>query len=294
MKKVRKSSIVLFCAVMAIAGLLVSCASTDGAAGSSAKPVIVVAAFGSSYESGLENLEDFDAAVRETFPNNEVRWAFTASFIVDKLRDGEGKTTIFDRNVPVKTLEEVYADLRKEGKRNVLVQSLHLMVGQEYRQVINTPTDGLNVKYSHPLLYYPENIQNAVNALAPHFGKSDDTLTVLCAHGNEKHLEYNAELVQMNKYLHENYDNVHVAVMEGTPEFDPVMKAAEEQGYSNVQFITFMLTYGDHMSNDVMSDEEDSMKSRLGMPADCTDGLASHEAIQDIFINNIKLVMDQF
>jgi cobalamin biosynthesis Co2+ chelatase CbiK len=58
--------------------------------------------------------------------------------------------------------------------------------------------------------------------------------------------------------------------------------------------ITFMLTYGDHMSNDVMGDEEDSMKSRLGMSADCTDGLTSHETIQDIFINNIKLVMDQF
>ena len=99
------------------------------------------------------------------------------------------------RSGPVRTVEEVYGYLKQKGQRNVLVQCLHLMVGEEYRQVINTPTDGLNVKYSHPLLFYPENIQNAVNALASDFGDPSDTLTVLCAHGNEKHLEYNAEKI---------------------------------------------------------------------------------------------------
>jgi sirohydrochlorin cobaltochelatase len=293
MNKVRLSWVILLCAVVAVGGLVSSCASTDGTAATGEKPVIVIAAFGSSYESGLKDLESFDTAVREAFPDHKVTWAFTASFIVDKLKE-EGKDTIFARGVPVRTLREVYADLRKQGKRRVLVQSLHMMVGQEYRQAITAPTDGLNVKYSHSLLFYPENIQNVVNALEPQFGDPDDTVTILCAHGNEKHLEYNAELVRINNYLHENYDHTHLAVMEGIPQFGPVEKAVEDADVSKVQFVTFMLTYGDHMSNDVMGDGEDSMKSRLELPADCTGGLAGHSKVQDLFINNMKLVMDQF
>ena len=82
--------------------------------------------------------------------------------------------------------------------------------------------------------------------------------------------------------------------MEGTPEFDPVLEAAEAKGFDKVQFITFMLTYGDHMSNDVMVDEKDSMKMQLGMDAECTDGLASHPAVQGLFVDNMKIVMKQF
>ena len=290
MKHTRTKLVVLAVLIIAL-GLIFGSCTTTGAGGG--KPAIVIAAFGSSYETGQQNLEDFDTAVRKAFPGTDVYWAFTANFIVNKLRE-EGKETVFARGVPVRTLEEVYGYLQQKGQRNVVVQSLHLMVGQEYRQVINTPTDGLNVKYSHPLLFYPENIQNSVNALSSDFGNPSDTLTVLCAHGNEKHLEYNAELMQMNSYLQSNYQNAYVAVMEGIPEFGAVLEEAEKKNLDKVQFITFMLTYGDHMSNDVMGDEEDSMKMQLGMEAECTDGLASHPAIQDLFINNMKLVMKQF
>ncbi len=76
--------------------------------------------------------------------------------------------------------------------------------------------------------------------------------------------------------------------------YNPVLEVAETKGFDKVQFITFMLTYGDHMSNDVMGDEEDSMKTRLGLPAECTDGLASHPAVQGLFVDNMKIVMKQF
>ncbi|MFP4564760.1 MAG: sirohydrochlorin cobaltochelatase [Spirochaetia bacterium] len=79
-----------------------------------------------------------------------------------------------------------------------------------------------------------------------------------------------------------------------TPEFGPVEEEILASGAEKVQFITFMLTYGDHMSNDVMGDEEDSTKSRLGLPAEVTDGLASHSAFQKHIIDNMKLVMHQF
>ena len=294
-QRVRAAAAVpVFLASLAVlTGTLLSCATDGGATAEAEKPAIVIAAFGSSYESGQKNLEDFDTAVRKAFPDTDVYWGFTASFIVNKLRK-QGIETVFARKVPVRTVEEVYDQLRLEGRRDVLVQSLLIMPGGEYRQVLDTPTHGLNVKYGHSLLYYPENIQNTINALSSDFGDPSDTYTILCAHGNEKHLEYNAPLVEMDTYLRENYQNARLAVMEGTPEFGPVKEEVLASGAKKVRFITFMLTYGDHMSNDVMGDEEDSMKARLGMPAECTDGLASHPAIQELIIDEMKLVMDQF
>jgi len=303
MKNVRTNLIILAVLLLTAGLILGGCASTGEDTGDNtaaeniavdeSKPVILITAFGSSYESGQKNLEDFDTAVRETFPGTEVCWGFTADFIVNKLRN-KGVETIFARGVPLMTVEEAYEHLRAEGKKDVLVQTLFMMVGSEYRQALNTPTNGLNVKYSHPMLYYPENIQNIVNALESDFGDPADTVTILCAHGNEKHLEYNAELIQIDKYLRENFDNTYLAVMEGTPEFDQILKEVEEKGLPKVKFVTLMLTYGDHMSNDAMGNEEDSWKTQLGMEGSATNGLASHSGAQEVFIDNMKRVMNQF
>ncbi|RLC20471.1 MAG: hypothetical protein DRH56_10290 [Deltaproteobacteria bacterium] len=288
---------ILVSAVIAIAvmGMIAGCA-TGGASFEkvSDNPVILIAAFGSSYETGQKNLEDFDSAVRGAFPDSDVYWGFTASFIVNKL-EKQGVTTLFDRQVPIIKIGDAFNYLKDKGHENVVVINFLNMVGAEYREVLDTPTSGLNVKYVHPLLYYPENIQNAVLALVPQFGDPVDTATIFCAHGNEKELQFNAELIQIDNYLRENYDNTYLAVMEGTPEFSRV----KEEVLSNpdirkVQFIAFMLTFGDHMSNDVMGDEEDSFKMQLGLPAEITDGMASNPAMQKLFIDRARIVYSQF
>ncbi|MDC7241158.1 MAG: sirohydrochlorin cobaltochelatase, partial [Spirochaetales bacterium] len=166
-------------------------------------------------------------------------------------------------------------------------------VGGEYREAMGIPTTGLNVKYVHPMLYYPENIQNIITALEGEFATGNGA-TIVCAHGNEKYPEYNAELIQMDQYLRENYDNAYVAVMEGTPEFDPVMETVLESDVDHIKFITFMMTFGDHMSNDVMGDEEDSFKTQIGLPAECSDGLASLPAVQALIVQKIDQTLAQF
>ena len=149
---------------LAAAAVAMTGCATGGSASRGGKPVILIAAFGSSYETGQANLEDFDTAVRRAFPDHEVRWGFTASFIVNKLRN-EGVTTLFESRVPVMKIDEVMKQLADEGKRDVLVVNFLIMPGGEYKEVMGTPTNGLNVKYVHSLLYYPENVQNVVLAL---------------------------------------------------------------------------------------------------------------------------------
>lgn len=284
------TKIALFLLVVLL--LLAGCATAKKSK-TKKNPAILIAAFGSSYETGQKNLEDFDRAVREAFPDSEVYWGFTASFIVKKLKN-EGQETLFERKTPILAIDKAYEYIQKQGINDVLTVNFLLMVGAEYREVLNTPTDHMNVKYVHPLLYYPENIQNAVIALESEFGNPEDTATIFCAHGNEAHLEYNAELLQIDDYLRANYDNTFLAVMEGTPEFAKVREDVQKSGVDKVRFISFMLTYGDHMSNDVFGDEEDSMNSQLGLDATITDGLASNGQFQKIYIDSMKSVMKQF
>ncbi len=274
---------------MALAVVLTSGCSNQA---SEEEPVIVIAAFGSSMEQGLKNLGDFDRMVRDRFPDHDIRWALTAGFIIDKLKDA-GVTTMFDSETPIKSLDEVYDDLRDEGKTNVVVQCLLVMPGAEMRQVLSYRTDGLNVKYGYPLLFSPENIQNAANALASEFG-GPDTGTILCSHGNEAHPEFNSALVEMNAYLEENYDNVHLATVEGPPGCEEAIDAVKASGVSKVKFVPLMLVEGDHVTNDVMGDEPESWKVLVDLPATNATGMASNPKVMQIFVKSIENLVSQF
>ncbi len=276
---------------LALTALLVVGAA-GGCGKKKSKPVIVIAAFGSSMEQGQKNLGDLDRMVRARFPNYDVRWAFTAGFIINKLNKA-GITTLFDSQTPIKSLDEVYADLRAEGKTDVVVQIAMVMPGGEMRQVLAYRSDGLNVKFGYPLLFSPENIQNVADALSSEFG-GDDTATVLCAHGNARHPEFNSALIQMDKYLREHYERVYLGTVEGPPGPDPALDDAKASGASQVKFVPLMLVEGDHISNDIMGDEPESWKVRLGLPATHSTGLASNPDVIEIFLKSIENLVSQF
>ncbi|MDY6910802.1 MAG: sirohydrochlorin cobaltochelatase [Chloroflexota bacterium] len=270
---------------------LVGCGSDEATPAAEVEPVIVIAAFGTSVASGQENLEDFDTMVRERFPDYDVRWGLTAGFIINKLRKA-GQTTLFEREVPIKSVDEVYADLRAEGKTNVAVQCLLMMPGSEFREVLSFSTAGLNVKYGYPLLFSPENMQNAMQILADNFA-GGDAATILCAHGNDHHPDYNAPLIEADEYLRANYDNVYLASVEGPPGTDCFTDVAES-GAKKVHFIPFMIVSGDHIENDVMGDEPEAWKVELGLPATADTGLGSNPEVMGIFMDSLDSVLSQF
>jgi sirohydrochlorin cobaltochelatase len=83
--------------------------------------------------------------------------------------------------------------------------------------------------------------------------------------------------------------------MEGVPEFSKVKEEIlSNPSIKKVKFVPFMLTFGDHMSNDVFGDEPDSFKSQLGLPAEIGDGMASNPKVQKLFIDRAKIVYGQF
>ena len=130
-------------------------------------------------------------------------------------------------------------------------------------------------------------------ALSSEFG-GPDTATIVIAHGNERHPEYNAPLLEMDRYLRAHHDNVFLGTVEGPPGSAPAIKAAKASGLTKVKFVPLMLVEGDHISNDIMGDEPESWKTQVGLPATNATGLASNPAVMEIPLKSIEALIAQF
>ncbi len=253
-------------------------------------PVIVLAAFGTSVPEAQNALENIDASVRETVPLPDVRWAFTSQRVIDKLKL-RGQDTLFARAVPIRNLQQIYAQLQREGRTDVVVQPLHMVPGHEYHRVLETPVPtGLRVRYGKPMLADAAKVAEFAEVLSARFGGADE-VTILCGHGNDRHGEFNAMLVALDKHLRADYENVFVATVEGQPGTEAAFADARKSGKKKVKFVPIMVVAGDHIMNDVMGDKGESWKHVLGLPAACDGGLGCNDAVVDLFIRRLRAAL---
>lgn len=256
------------------------------------KPVILITAFGTSAPEGQKDLENVDRLVTGRYPDHEVRWAFTSGFIRKKLI-AAGQTSLFPRKVPNKSLEEVYADLKNEGKRNVAVQCLLISSGSEYSDALTADTNGLNVEYGYPLLAPPDNIERVADTLSARFG-GKDTITIICGHGNGKMPALNTPYLQLDKYLRKRYPRVFLTTLEGPPGTGPAFEDAKKLGLTKAVFIPLLIVAGGHLVRDIMSTNPESYLSKLGLEATSETGLGSDPAVMAIWMESIDWVLAKF
>ncbi len=278
--------------VLSVAALFASGCNANSDASTDAKkvetvkkPTIVLAAFGTSVAEAQAALESIDSAVTAACPDYDVRWAFTSSIILKKLRS-QGQTTLFARKVPLMNLTEVYADLQSKGVTDIVVQSLHVSPGQEYNEVKDVATGSLKAKYGLPLLTDDASRKALLAALSDQF-KGGDTATVLCGHGNDHHPEFNDQLIEMDKLARGMNKNIVLASVEGKPGTEKAFEDVKKRGAKAVHFVPMMVVAGDHIMNDVMGDEDDSWKKTLGLPATASTGLGSNPKVVELFVKRL-------
>lgn len=273
------SSLFILTSILLISQPIAQASSND-------KPVIVLCAFGTSTEA-ISTFEYIENAIKKQYQGHEIRWAYTSQLVIKKLKE---------KGTNLQTLPEVYEALRKEGKTNVIVQSLHIVPGQEFhREIVMLSAKGLNVKYGHPLLSDDSDFEKLFKALEPHFAPENESITMLCGHGNDHHPEFNASLVKMDEYLRKNRKNTFLATVEGQPGIEKAFNDAKSAGLDKVHFVPIMLVAGDHIINDVMGDEEDSWKNQLApMKVNAEKGMGYNDAVIKIFMDHIDRALEQF
>ncbi|MDY0211722.1 MAG: sirohydrochlorin cobaltochelatase [Desulfuromonadaceae bacterium] len=244
-------------------------------------PAIVLVAFGTSMDSARKVFDFIDAQARQRYPEHELQWAFTSSFIIDKLKR---------RGIITRTVAEVVAELRSRGFQRIVFQSMYVVPGQEHRAVLAIDTTGLQVAYGGALLTSATDIEATITALALDIDPT--AATVIVAHGNTKHSECSRQLKAFVAAIEAHFPHLVVASIEGTPG-SAGLEVLRRRKPQAVNFVPLMLVGENHLMNDVLGAKENSWKNILQAPQTrCSNALGWNKAILKIYFDHLDRALD--
>ena len=195
--------------------------------------------------------------------------------------------------------------LKNEEYTDVIIQSTHLIPGEEYNTKIlevaaKHKNDFQTIKIGRPVLTYSgdnntNDYKEFVKALKKQLPQNQgkDTQIIFMGHGSnhENGTVYSKLQLELDKQGVKGY----VAVVEdgAEPSFDSVLKKlAANKETKKVLLMPLMLVAGDHANNDMAGEEEDSWKSILTAKGYAVEiymhGLGENKAFQDIYVEHIK------
>ena len=259
-----------------------------GDAAPAARPAaIVLTAFGTS-TSAADTYQHVEALTRKRFPELEIRWAFTSQKVSKKVWE--------ERRQQLRDLPQVLQDLKGAGFRRVAVQSLHVVPGAEWDEVVRQSrlVPGLTVALGRPLLSGPEDRERLLNVLAQDFPRSlKETAVVLVAHGSPTPAGEAAYLA-LEKLVRSRYpgQNVFLGTVQNQPSGEAALKAVQASGAAAVVFSPLLLVAGEHINKDIMGDDPESWKSRVaaGRPIKVRGsgrGLGYRDEIVKIYLDHL-------
>lgn len=250
------------------------------------KKAVLVISFGTSYnETRKKTIEACESKIKEAFEGYDFFRAFTSNFIIRKLKNRDN----IDIENPIQALDR----LHKEGYEEVIVQTLHIICGEEFTKLKNQISQYEDkfdkIILGRPLLSQIEDYKEAVEALKLQIPElEEDEAVVFMGHGTEH--EAHSAYPALDYMLKQENLKAYVGTVEGYPEIEEVIVNLKKDKISKVTLMPFMLVAGDHAINDMASDEEDSWKSILNESGFETkiylQGLGENEGIQDKFVRH--------
>ncbi|MGA9754277.1 MAG: sirohydrochlorin cobaltochelatase [Desulfobaccales bacterium] len=278
-----------------IAALCLAMISAPGAlrAASTAKPAIVLAAFGTT-TNAFPTYDKIDNQVKERFPGYEIRWAFTSKKVRHKVKEEQHKE--------LKSLPEVLQDLKNEGYTKIAIQSFHLAPGKEWEGVVKQSREvpGLTVAVGKPLLSSNADEMRVLEVLSKEFPPDlKKTAVVLVGHGSPDP-KAQATYASFAKLLRSRYPDGKVFF--GLVEFqkpgkEEVLEEVKRSGATSVVLMPFLLVAGDHVQNDILGSGPDSWKSELlkmghYQVEGIRRGLGDQKEIVNIYLDHLARVLE--
>ncbi len=278
---------------------------------------LLVVSFGTSFnDSRTEDIKGIEDALQAAYTDWSVRRAFTSQIIINHIQSRDDEK--------IDNMQQALDRAVANKVKHLVIQPTHLMHGAEYDELVKA-VEGYQdqfatVKIAEPLLgevgsdatvinESKEAVAKAVTAAAVkdagytdlNAAKKDGTAFVLLGHGTSHtaKVSYSQMQTQMDVL---GYDNVYIGTVEGAPEetaCEAVMDAVAGAGYQKVVLRPLMVVAGDHASNDMAGDEEDSWKSIFEASGkfDSIDvqisGLGSISEIQKLYVSHTKAVMNE-
>jgi len=277
--------------ILLVTLVLAGCAS--GPNTDKSKRAILVVSFGTSYSDTRElTIEATEQAFVEAYPDYDIRRAFTAQIVIDVLAERDG--------IEVDNIQEAMDKLKKEKYSEVIVQPTLVMNGAEYDEmaavVEQFEEDFDKLVIGNALLTSHADYEIVIEALKAQIGElAADEAVMFMGHGTH-HFADAAYSAMDLRLKNEGFDNVYMATVEGYPLFEEVAPKLEAKGINKVTLMPFMLVAGDHASNDMAGDEDDSWKVQLKKMGFAVDtymhGLGELKEVQDLFVAHAEEAMN--
>ncbi len=254
---------------------------------------ILVVSFGTSYnESRAETICNIENTIARAYPDYDVRRAFTAQTIIDKLAKRD--------NVLIDNVEQALDRAIDDGVTTLIVQPTHLMNGLEYDDLEATLAeyaDALDISLAAPLLTTDDDFAKVAEAITAATKEYDDGQTAICFMGHGTEAPSNAIYEKMQSVLKDaGYANYYVGTVEAEPSLDDVIAAVKEGEYTRVVLEPMMVVAGDHANNDMAGDEDGSWKTTFeaeGYEVECIlRGLGSMNDIGALYVNHVQEAID--
>ena len=285
--------------------------------GQETKPAIVLAAFGTTEPSALEAIINIKTKVEQAFPDHETRLAFT-SRIIRRVWNRRATDDSFKKDHPeipaeiytVKSPLSTLALLGEDGPRPILVQSLHVTDGAEYRELAEVVSQLAGIKASAPARRpfpdlrlgppalgdggerYLTRAARALNGLV-RTAEAAGAALVLMGHGNE-HL-HQAVYGDLERKLRAAYrPDIFIGLVEGQPGLTEVLAGLDSLPTPPAKALMapLMVVAGDHAKNDLAGDDDDSWASVFrarGLTVETRlQGLGSTDDWADIYLEHIR------
>ncbi len=263
------------------------------AAAAGERPAIVLTAFGTS-TAAADTYQHIETLVKKRFPGHDIHWAFTSRVVRDKLRR-EGRQELKDVTRALK-------DLKAAGVSRVVVQSLHVVPGEEWQEMVkeSRQVPGLKVALGKPLLSSEADRRRVLAALARTFpGDLQKQAVVLVGHGSP-HPDGEAAYLAFDGLVRSRFpnQNVFLGVIQGKPSGEAALEAVQRSQATTMAFVPLLVVAGEHIKKDILGEEPDSWKSRLlahryYQIQGITQGLGYRDEVVAVFLDHLEEALVQ-
>lgn len=236
---------------------------------------LLLCSFGSTYKQPQATYDQIIKDYQAAYPNTDIYMSFTSATIVSRVYAQVGKA--YDR--PDTWLKAI----GNAGYKNVYVQSLHIIPGEEYLSLMNTdvkksfmiPFPDIKVAKSTCLLETEEDVDVVAEILYTYYKDrlNKGEVVALMGHGNPdtEYTHANERYTQLEAALQKLSGEKNIFV--GTVDWGDMMfshirteieafatrKGITEANYKDitVNLAPLMSIAGDHAQNDLLGDLED-------------------------------------
>ena len=259
------------------------------------KDAIVVMTFGTTFkDTRAKTINATIEQLQKAHPDTKIVTAYTSHIIIKRVNENEG--------IKYPTPEEALEQLKADGYTRVALTTLDIIPGVEYsykKGVFHQYKNNFKkMTFGTPLMYWQgqeeqaDDVSEVMSALAPALPKtSKDHAVLLMAHGTPDIANAYYSVMQA-KMAELGMDNTYIYTVEGWPSLETVIPKLKAKGVKSVTLVPFMMVAGDHATNDMAGDEDDSHKTILtkeGFKVDTyIHGLGENEAIRSIFVERAE------